>query len=90
MKVFVVYWHPEPRSFNAAMFDTARETLATAGHEVRTSDLHRMGFDPVSGRKNFKTVKDADYLKLQIEEIVYGPVRLTDINPTAIQAPLCR
>ncbi len=69
MKVFLVYWHPEPRSFNAAMFDTARETLAAAGHEVRTSDLHQMGFDPVSGRKNFRTVKDPDYLKLQIEEI---------------------
>jgi NAD(P)H dehydrogenase (quinone) len=69
MKAFLVYWHPEPRSFGAAMFDTARQTLATAGHEVRTSDLHRMGFDPVSGRKNFTTVKDPDYLKLQIEEM---------------------
>ena len=69
MKVFLVYWHPEPRSFNAAMFDTARATLATAGHEVRTSDLHQMRFDPVSGRKNFKTVKNPDYLKLQIEEM---------------------
>lgn len=69
VKAFVVYWHPEPRSFNAAMFDPARETLATAGHEVRASDLHRMGFDPVSGRKNFRTVKDPDYLKLQVEEM---------------------
>jgi len=23
MKGFLVYWHPEPRSFNAAMFQTA-------------------------------------------------------------------
>jgi NAD(P)H dehydrogenase (quinone) len=68
MKVFVVYWHPEPQSFNAAMFRTACETLTSAGHEVRISDLHEMRFDPVSGRKNFATVKDPDYLKLQIEE----------------------
>jgi NAD(P)H dehydrogenase (quinone) len=28
-----------------------------------------MGFDPVSSRRNFVSVKDADYLKLQIEEM---------------------
>jgi len=69
MKTLVVYWHPEPKSFNGAMFRTACETLAEAGHEVRSSDLHEMGFDPVSSRKNFSTVKDPDYLKLQIEEM---------------------
>ena len=69
MKVLVVYWHPEPRSFNAAMFRTACQTLAAAGHEVKTSDLHEMRFDPVSSRKNFTTVKDPDYLKLQTEEM---------------------
>lgn len=69
MKTFVVYWHPEPRSFNGAMFHTACEALAAAGHELRRSDLHEMGFDPVSGRRNFTTVKDPDFLKLQIEEM---------------------
>lgn len=68
MRVFVLYWHPEPQSFNAAMFHTACETLAAAGHDVRTSDLHEMQFDPVSGRKNFTTVKDPTYFKQQIEE----------------------
>jgi len=69
VKVFVVYWHPEPRSFNAAMFQTACGTLTAAGHEVRTSNLHEMRFDPVSSRKNFTTVKDPNYLKPQIEEM---------------------
>ena len=48
MKVFVAYWHPEPRNSDAAMFDTARATLASAGHEVRMAGLHPMRFDPVS------------------------------------------
>ena len=69
MKVFVVYWHPEPQSFNGAMFRTACEALAVAGHEVRTSNLREMGFDPVSSRKNFATVKDPNYFKQQIEEM---------------------
>ncbi len=69
MKALIVTWHPEPQSFNAAMFRTAREALTAAGHEVRTSDLYEMRFDPVSGRKNFTSVKDPVYLKLQVEEM---------------------
>ena len=69
MKAFIVYWHPEPQSFNAAMFRAAHETLTDAGHEVRTSDLDAMHFDPVSSRKNFTTIKDPDYFKPQIEEM---------------------
>jgi NAD(P)H dehydrogenase (quinone) len=69
MNVFLVLAHPERRSFNAAMFDTAVETLSAAGHAVATSDLYRMGFDPVSSRRNFTSVRDADYLKLQSEEM---------------------
>src|SRR5262249_35173014 len=75
MKVFIVYWHPEPQSFNAAMFHTACETLAAAGNEVRISDLHEMRFDPVSGRKNFTTVKEPNYFKQQSEEM-----RATEMN----------
>ena len=69
MNVFVVLAHPEPQSFNAAMFRTAVQTLREAGHSVATSDLYAMGFDPVSSRRNFTTTRDPDYLKLQLEEM---------------------
>ncbi len=69
MKVFVIYWHPEPQSFNAAMFHTIAQILIASGHEVRTSDLLEMRFDPVSSRRNFTTVKDPKYFKPQIEEM---------------------
>lgn len=69
MRILLVYWHPEPKSFNGAMFRIACETLAQAGHDVRTSDLHEMHFNPVSGRKNFTSVKDKDFFKQQIEEM---------------------
>lgn len=69
MNVFVVYWHPEPGSFNHAMMETARQTLSGCGHDVQVSDLHAMAFDPVSGRHNFTTVHDAAFLKLQLEEM---------------------
>lgn len=69
MKILIVTWHPEPASFNSAMFRVARDSLTALGHEVRTSNLMEMRFDPVSGRHNFTTVKDPDYYKQQIEEI---------------------
>ncbi len=69
MKVFIVFAHPEHRSFNGAMFRSAVDTLSEAGHEVRTSDLCAMGFNPVSGRHNFITVHDPDYFKQQLEEM---------------------
>ena len=69
MRAFVILAHAEPKSFNGAMFRTAVETLQAVGHEVRTSDLHAMRFDPVSDRRNFRTVKDPQFFKQQIEEL---------------------
>ncbi|MBV8701576.1 NAD(P)H-dependent oxidoreductase [Bradyrhizobium sp.] len=68
MKVFIVLAHPEYQSFNGAMYRLAVETLTARGHEVRTSDLYAMQFNPVSSRLNFISVKDPDYFKPQIEE----------------------
>ncbi len=68
MRVFIVHAHHEPTSFNGAMTRTAVEALTAAGHEVQISDLHAMGFDPVSDRRNFTTVADASRLKQQTEE----------------------
>ena len=69
IKAFIVYWHPEAKSFNAARFHAAAEVLTGAGHEVRTSDLNAMRFDPISSRSNFTSVKDPDYFKQQLEEM---------------------
>jgi len=68
MKVFVVHAHHEPKSFNGALTEAAVAALTDAGHEVRVSDLYAMDFDPVSDRRNFTTVGEADYLKQQVEE----------------------
>ena len=69
MNTFVVLAHPEPQSFNGALFRTAQETLRAAGHSVQTSDLYAMQFNPVSDRRNFTTVKNPDFFKPQIEEM---------------------
>lgn len=68
MKFLIVYAHPEPRSFNGALFERAVESLGAMGHEVLTSDLYGLGFDPVSDRRNFLGAKDAGFFKQQDEE----------------------
>lgn len=47
MRTLVVYCHPDPQSFNAAVRDRVLAGLAAGGHEARLLDLHAMGFDPV-------------------------------------------
>lgn len=69
MKVLIVFAHPESKSFNGAMFQTAISTLEAAGHDVQHSDLYAMTFNPVSDRHNFTSVKDSQYFKQQIEEL---------------------
>jgi len=69
MRVFIVFAHPEPRSFNGALFHTAVDSLRSVGHEVTVSDLYAMGFDPVSSRANFTSVRDSGYYKQQLEEL---------------------
>lgn len=53
---------------NAALFERAVTVLTAAGHAVQTSDLYAMGFDPVSDRRNFTSVKDPVFFKQQLEE----------------------
>lgn len=68
MKILILIAHPEPQSFNAAMYQQAIKTLEENGHEVKTSDLYKMNFNPVSDRGNFKTVKNKAYFSQQAEE----------------------
>ena len=40
MNALIVYAHPEPASFNAALKDAAVEAIMAAGHQVEVSDLY--------------------------------------------------
>lgn len=68
MNVFLVHAHPEPRSFCAAMKDTAVATLAEAGHTVVVSDLYAMRFDPVASANDFSERSEASYLVYALEQ----------------------
>lgn len=69
MKVLIVFAHPEPQSFNAALKDTAVATFNGQGHEVKVSDLYAMGFDPVGNQRDFIDLENPSFFKYQTEQV---------------------
>lgn len=51
MRVLVLYAHPDPDSFGAALHGAVVDTLVAAGHEVDDCDLYAEGFNPVLSRE---------------------------------------
>lgn len=68
MKSLIVHAHPEPKSFNRAMRDVAEATLADMGHDVTVSDLHAMGFNPVSSAEDFGARANPDHMSYGLEQ----------------------
>lgn len=72
MKCLVVFCHPVPESFGAAVRDTALAALRARGWEVRLVDLYAEGFDPVLGadeRRNMHQAPDDPALAPHIENV---------------------
>lgn len=54
MRALVVYCHPSPASFTAAVRDVVLDRLAQAGAEVRLHDLYASAFQPVLTRAEWE------------------------------------
>lgn len=59
MRALIVYCHPSPESFNAAVRDTVMARLEAAGAEVRLIDLYRRDFRPVLTRTEWECYLDS-------------------------------
>ncbi len=69
MNFLVVYAHPVPTSFNAAVFETVKRALAGAGHRVRAVDLYQEGFQPVLSRADREAyLENTDLLADQVRD----------------------
>lgn len=51
MRVLVLYCHPNPESYGAALHRAVVDALTAAGHVVDDCDLYAEGFDPVLSRQ---------------------------------------
>lgn len=72
MKLLLVFCHPDPASYGAALRTAALETLQSAGHEVREIDLYAQGFNPV-----FSAAEKTTYLT-QTERNIAGVAEHVD------------
>jgi NAD(P)H dehydrogenase (quinone) len=68
MHALIVLAHPEAKSFNAQMAETAREAMAAMGHMAEISDLYRQGFDAREDLSHFSAPKAPDWLSAQTEQ----------------------
>ncbi|MCG8542630.1 MAG: NAD(P)H-dependent oxidoreductase [Alphaproteobacteria bacterium] len=68
MHALIVFCHPEPASFNAALKDVAVETLQRLGHSVEVSDLHGEGFDPVEKADHYARPTDPTCFSAMAEQ----------------------
>lgn len=67
MKVFIVFAHPELKSFNGSFLKGTVEHLEGNGHEVRVSDLYREHFKSVVDEKDFLNFKEGDKLNVFVQ-----------------------
>ena len=99
MNVLIVFAHPEPKSFNGALFNTAAEALTAAGHEVvRTVDELGGGADDLAvfayaceHERIVLTYNNADFKLLAEEDpkhpgmlLIYQDNKPSDMNSSDI------
>ena len=74
MNILVVTAHDDPKSFVAALHNTALGVLERAGHKVAVTELYPQGFNPVASPVDFevRSVSHANYMFEQQRTINTG------------------
>lgn len=67
-RAHIVYAHPEPNSFVAAMRDLTRDTLEQDGWQTSVTDLQAVQFNAVASADDFGTRSREDYLVYPLEQ----------------------
>jgi len=68
MHALIVLAHPEAKSFNAQMAETAKAAIKAMGHTAEISDLYRQGFDPREDLSHFSNPKAPEWFSAQTEQ----------------------
>ena len=68
MNILIIHAHPEPKSFNGAMTQTAVRTFEALGHNVQVSDLYAMGWNATLHPDEFGDRADANYFDPSSEQ----------------------
>ncbi|HUU76224.1 MAG TPA: NAD(P)H-dependent oxidoreductase [Methanoregulaceae archaeon] len=69
MKILYIYAHPEPKSFNGALKDTAMVALSEMKHFVKVSNLYALKFKAVLDQNDFRIRGDTSAFNPAFEQI---------------------
>ncbi|RLJ70515.1 NAD(P)H dehydrogenase (quinone) [Hydrogenivirga caldilitoris] len=61
--VLVIYAHPNPKSFNAAIRETVEDFLKERNLPFRTRDLYAISFNPVLSGEDFVALQKGSFLE---------------------------
>jgi putative NADPH-quinone reductase len=70
LRTLIVYAHPSPESFAAALCREVGDALGRRGHAVETCDLYAEGFDPVLPRETYRRYLEAPANRAGVERYV--------------------
>jgi len=70
MRALVVFCHPKPDSYSAAVLSVVMDKLTSAGADTRLHDLYRDGFAPVMSGAEFDGYMDETTNKKPVEPYV--------------------
>lgn len=56
MNVLLVYAHPNPQSFNAALAKTIEAEIIASGGKIKVKDLYTMHWDPILSMEDFQGI----------------------------------
>lgn len=70
MQVLIVYCHPNPESYTAAVRDVVQQHAQAKGAEVRVLDLYAEGFDPVLSPGEFQAYETVPENTLMVQDHV--------------------
>jgi len=68
MKAHIIFAHPNLKSYNGQLRDTAIQTLQEFGWSVTVSDLYQINFKAAADAADFTSLYDADFFDLQKEQ----------------------
>ena len=66
-KIFILNGNPDNESFSTALVKSYAEAAQTAGHEVRTTHIYDMKFDPIL-HKGYKRDSQDERLHRKISD----------------------
>ena len=65
MKAHLVFAHPNIKSYNGQLRDTAIQTLESTGWQVTVSDLFQLKFKASADEDDFTELYNTDFFDLQ-------------------------